>query len=94
MKYVPEVANWKSFFKSGWEILKPVFFFKKKKTAAISIVSVNRMLVNKLQTLQEIRNLLLALTFLISSQKLNESLLQCIVEITDSREEERNLARS
>ena len=67
MKCVPEVANWKSFFKSGWEILKPVLFFQKT-TVAISIISVNRMLVNKLQTLQEIRNLLLVLTLLIFSQ--------------------------
>ena len=53
MKCVPEVANLKSFFRSAFDILKPfvfLFFFSKIKSTAISIVSVNGMLVNKLQT--------------------------------------------
>ena len=92
MKCVPEIANWKSFFRSALKILK-LFLFSKSKSTTISIVSVNGTLVNKLQTSKETKNVLLGLNFLISSQKLNESLVQCVVEITGLRREERNLAR-
>ena len=51
------------------------------------------MLVNEQQTSYERRTLLIAFSFLISSQKLNESLVQRVVEITGSRREERNLGR-
>ena len=51
------------------------------------------MLVSKPQTSYERRNLLMAFSCLISSQKLNESLVQHVVEITGSRREERNLGR-
>ena len=43
------------------------------KLTAISIVSLSGILVNKLQTSQEIKNLLVALSFFISLQNVNES---------------------
>ena len=45
------------------------------------------MLVNKLQASEETRNLLQVLTFLVSQQKLNEYLVQCVLETTSSQEQ-------
>ena len=65
----------KVFFNSALAIFKPGLCSNNKLTA-ISIVSLSGILVNKLQNSLEIKNLLVALTFFISSQNVNESFVQ------------------
>ena len=73
--HIPDVANSKSFFSSALVMFKPGLCSNNKLTAR-SIVFLSGLLVNKLQTSQEIKNLLVAVTFFISSQNVNECFVQ------------------
>ena len=73
-KWVSNVVNEKSFFRSAPLIFKILFFIIR--STAKSVVSSSGMLANKLQTSNHTRNFLLELRFLISCTKKNESLAQ------------------
>ena len=73
--YIPDVANSKSFFNSALVMFKPGLCSNNKLTV-ISIASLSGILVNKLQTSYEIKNLLVPLTFFISSQNVKEFFVQ------------------
>ena len=63
------------------------------KLAAISIVSLSGVLVNKLQTSYEIKNLLVALTFFVCLENVNESFVQWDVGMKRSSKSVMNLER-
>ena len=92
MKWVPDIAKLKSCFNSRF-VTFSCGLFSKISSTAISIVSCKGMLVKRLQASHETKKLSLPLTCCISSQKLNESLGQCSLGITESRSSVRNLAR-
>ena len=95
----------KTYFKKENMYLMSIFFLNSalvifkfrlcsnNKLTAILIVSLSGILVNKLQTLQEIKNLLVAITFFISSQDVNESFVQWDVGMIRSGKSVRNVER-
>ena len=82
----------KSFFSSAFVMFKTGLYSNNKLTAR-SIVCLSGILVNKLQMSQEIENLLVAVTFFISSQNVNESFVQWDVGMIGSSKSVRNLER-
>ena len=74
IRCVPNVAKSKCFFNSPLVIFKLVLCSNHKLTA-VSIVSLSGIMVNKLKTSQEIKNVV-ANTFFISSKNVNESFVQ------------------
>ena len=80
MKWVPDAAKSKSCFNSRF-----MTFGCALRSTTISILSCKGILVKRLQTSYETKNLSLLLICCISLQKLNESLAQCSFGITGSR---------
>ena len=73
-------------------MFKPELYSNNKLTA-MSLVSLSGILVKKLQTFQEIKKVLVALTFLIPSQNVNESFVEWNVGKKGSSKLVKNLER-
>ena len=91
-KWVSDVANENNFLRSVF-LMENLGFCLKMRSTAMSIVSFNGMLVKRLSTSKEIRNLLLKSKLLSSSTKEKESLTEYLSGKSGTRRELKYLAK-